>query len=126
MSRADSSRFSWPVRNSTAWLLLVWVIAFLSTDSTWAQAPFAFRDVGNETGLFPGVANIAGQGVGWGDVNGDGWPDSYVASGTDMQAARKPSPTSDLAVFPHAILRSSCRTARGQSNAKASRPTSGW
>ncbi len=80
MSGPDSSRFSRPVTNSTAWLFLVWTIAFLTTDSTWAQGPFAFRDVGDETGLFPGAANIAGHGVGWGDVNGDGWPDLYVAT----------------------------------------------
>ena len=60
--------------------LCVWVIPLLLAGTTRAQTPFTFRDVGNETGLFPGVANIAGHGVGWGDVNGDGWPDLYVAT----------------------------------------------
>jgi hypothetical protein len=45
-----------------------------------AQNPFAFRDAGDEAGLFPHVAGIAGHGVGWGDVDGDGWPDLYVGA----------------------------------------------
>jgi hypothetical protein len=42
--------------------------------------PFAFRDVGDEAGLFPSVAAIRGHGAGWGDVDGDGWLDLYVAT----------------------------------------------
>jgi hypothetical protein len=49
-----------------------------------ADAPpktaFTFRDVGDEAGLFPAVAGIAGHGVCWGDVDGDGWPDLYVGT----------------------------------------------
>lgn len=45
-----------------------------------AQSPFTFRDVGDEAGLFPAVAGIAGHGVAWGDANGDGWPDLYVGT----------------------------------------------
>ncbi len=45
-----------------------------------AQSPFVFRDTGDETGLFPAVGGIAGHGVAWGDVDGDGWADLYVGS----------------------------------------------
>jgi hypothetical protein len=44
------------------------------------QSAFVFRDVGREAGLFPHVAGIAGHAVCWGDINGDGWPDLYVAT----------------------------------------------
>src|SRR5262245_30153907 len=42
--------------------------------------PFAFRDVGDEVGLFPHIAGIKGHGAAWGDVDGDGWIDLYVAT----------------------------------------------
>src|SRR5262245_24919183 len=42
--------------------------------------PFAFSDAGDSAGLFPGVANIWGHGAAWGDVDGDGWIDLYVAT----------------------------------------------
>lgn len=42
--------------------------------------PFAFTDVGDSVGLFPGAANIWGHGAAWGDVDGDGWIDLYVAT----------------------------------------------
>jgi hypothetical protein len=42
--------------------------------------PFAFRDVGDETGLFPHLGGIRGHGAAWGDVDGDGWPDLFVGS----------------------------------------------
>lgn len=45
-----------------------------------AEPLFQFRDVGDSAGLFPHVAGIAGHGAGWGDVNGDGWPDLYVGT----------------------------------------------
>ena len=41
---------------------------------------FQFKDAGDEAGLYPAVAEIAGHGCGWGDVNGDGWPDLYVGT----------------------------------------------
>ncbi len=41
---------------------------------------FTFKDAGDETGLFPHVGGIAGHGVAWGDVDGDGWPDLYVGT----------------------------------------------
>src|SRR3989441_4541584 len=42
--------------------------------------PFVFTDVGDAVGLFPGAANIWGHGAAWGDVDGDGWIDLYVAT----------------------------------------------
>jgi len=42
--------------------------------------PFVFRDVGDEAGIFPHVAGIRGHGAAWGDIDGDGWPDLFVAT----------------------------------------------
>ena len=63
------------VAGVVSWIVLVW-----ATSSAAAQNPFAFRDAGDEAGLFPHVAGIAGHGVGWGDADGDGWPDLYVGT----------------------------------------------
>ena len=55
----------------------------LSTTFAFAADPtsvFKFKDAGDEAGLYPAVAEIAGHGCGWGDVNGDGWPDLYVGT----------------------------------------------
>ena len=48
--------------------------------ATAQQCPFVFRDVGDQVGLYPHVAGIRGHGAGWGDVDGDGWIDLYVAT----------------------------------------------
>ncbi len=61
-------------------LALALVIAASVVAPAAAQSPFTFRDAGDEAGLFPHVARIAGHGVGWGDVDGDGWPDLYVGT----------------------------------------------
>jgi enediyne biosynthesis protein E4 len=53
------------------------------------RTPFVFRDAGKEAGLFPTVGGIYGHGAGWGDVNGDGWADLYVA--TFHKAGFKPN-----------------------------------
>jgi hypothetical protein len=42
--------------------------------------PFVFTDAGDRAGLFPHVANIWGHGAAWGDLDGDGWLDLYVAT----------------------------------------------
>ena len=41
---------------------------------------FVFRDVAEEAGLWPHVSGIAGHGAGWGDVDGDGWPELFVGT----------------------------------------------
>lgn len=53
------------------------------------QHAFAFRDVGDEAGLFPAVGGIRGHAAGWGDVDGDGWLDLYV--GAFHNAGSKPN-----------------------------------
>jgi hypothetical protein len=42
--------------------------------------PFVFTDTGAAAGLFPSAANIWGHGAAWGDVDGDGWIDLYIAT----------------------------------------------
>ncbi|HYF00038.1 MAG TPA: VCBS repeat-containing protein, partial [Planctomycetota bacterium] len=44
------------------------------------DAPFAFRDVAEETGLMPQVGGIRGHAAGWGDADGNGWIDLYVGT----------------------------------------------
>src|SRR6188474_1016756 len=61
-------------------IVLVSVLSIVGLGTTFAQSPLVFRDAGDEAGLFPDVAKIAGHGVGWGDVDGDGWPDLYVGA----------------------------------------------
>jgi hypothetical protein len=61
-------------------LAIVFALQQPVTPANAADPPFVFRDVGDEAGLFPAVAKIAGHGVGWGDVDGDGWPDLYVGT----------------------------------------------
>lgn len=50
---------------------------------------FRFRDVGRETGLLPAASGIMGHGAGWGDADGDGWADLYIA--TFHYAGTRPS-----------------------------------
>ncbi len=59
------------------------IIAFASTaiaDDATKKYPFAFKDAGDEAGLFPHVGGILGHGCAWGDIDGDGWIDLYVAT----------------------------------------------
>ncbi|MFN0053019.1 MAG: CRTAC1 family protein [Planctomycetales bacterium] len=42
--------------------------------------PFAFTDAGDSAGLFPHVGSIWGHGAAWGDVDGDGRIELYVAT----------------------------------------------
>src|SRR5689334_5687820 len=45
-----------------------------------ADEPFVFRDVTVERGILPAASGIRGHGAGWGDVDGDGWIDLYIAT----------------------------------------------
>lgn len=45
-----------------------------------SNVPFVFRDVAEETGLMPAAARLQGHGAAWGDVDGDGWADLYIAT----------------------------------------------
>ncbi len=53
-----------------------------------ADYPYVFKDVGEETGIFPAVEGIRGHAVAWGDVDGNGWPDLFV--GTFHNSGSKP------------------------------------
>lgn len=53
------------------------------------NSPFVFRDAGDDSGLFPGVAGVRGHAAAWGDADGDGFPDLFV--GTFHEAGSKPS-----------------------------------
>src|SRR5690349_8630665 len=45
-----------------------------------AEPAFVFRNAGDESGIFPAVESIRGHGAAWGDIDGDGWLDLYVAT----------------------------------------------
>src|SRR5215207_2217461 len=42
--------------------------------------PFVFKDVAQEAGILPAAGAIMGHGAAWGDLDGDGWLDLYVAT----------------------------------------------
>jgi hypothetical protein len=58
-------------------------------DRTPAPYPFVFRDVGDETGLFPAAGGVRGHAAAWGDADGDGYPDLFL--GTFHDAGSKTS-----------------------------------
>ncbi|MFT5525459.1 MAG: hypothetical protein ACI9HK_003427 [Pirellulaceae bacterium] len=66
-------------------LLAIWVTLWGVSHAS-AQAPqitknaFEFRDVGKELNLLPSASKIQAHGVGWGDVDGDGWADLYIGT----------------------------------------------
>lgn len=62
------------------WLTTLAVVCSFSCKAPAAEPAFRFRDAGDEAGLFPALTGIAGHGAGWGDVDGDGWPELYVGT----------------------------------------------
>jgi hypothetical protein len=74
------------LRLAAAAVVTLWVGLSLGTGTQGADQPgpgtypFKFTDAGESAGLFPHVANIWGHGAAWGDVDGDGWIDLYVAT----------------------------------------------
>ncbi|HEX7904135.1 MAG TPA: CRTAC1 family protein [Chitinophagaceae bacterium] len=69
----------------------VLMIVTSATNNTEAQlkTSFVFRDAGVEAGILPEAGGIYGHGAGWGDVDGNGWIDLYVA--TFHKAGFKPN-----------------------------------
>jgi hypothetical protein len=78
-------------------LLPTAAIALAVILATWGQgqssdgpaSSFIFKDVGDETGLFPHVGGIRGHAAAWGDVDGSGYPSLFV--GTFADAGSKTS-----------------------------------
>jgi hypothetical protein len=60
--------------------LMPYLLLLSLAGATIAQYPFVFRDVIGESGLLPDAGGIAGHAVAWGDYNGDGWADLYIAT----------------------------------------------
>lgn len=60
--------------------LASWVQPAAAQDRKAPPYPFSFRDVGEETGLFPEVGGIRGHGAAWGDIDGSGYPALFVVS----------------------------------------------
>ncbi len=74
-----ASRFNWLRSIKVA----VAITGLLAANVAVAQSdavPFQFRDVGVGVGFHPAASKIQGHGAGWGDVDGDGWPDLYVGT----------------------------------------------
>jgi hypothetical protein len=55
-------------------------VAYAIAAAATADYPFVFRDAGEQAGVLPAAAGIRGHGAGWGDADGDGWVDLYVAT----------------------------------------------
>ena len=66
-------------------LCMTWFTCGLASSAD----PFVFRDVGEAAGMFPHAEGMRGHGAAWGDVDGDGWADLFVA--TFHNAGSKPS-----------------------------------
>ena len=67
-------------RNLPLWGNLLFLFLLPGIFALGEQPDFTFSDVGKATGFLPEGSGIQGHGAAWGDVNGDGWPDLYVAT----------------------------------------------
>jgi len=70
---------------SNSWCCLLtcaagFLFASVGTPASADDNPFVFRDVAKESGLVPSLTGMNGHGAGWGDLNGDGFPELYVGS----------------------------------------------
>ncbi|MEQ8791092.1 MAG: CRTAC1 family protein [Pirellulaceae bacterium] len=78
------SIFRLSTRTSMVSLLLLLTLVAVSTPCLSAEPAvsqqFQFRDVATEAGILPALRGIQGHGAGWGDVDGNGWPDLYVGT----------------------------------------------
>lgn len=54
-----------------------------------ADEPLVFHNVAESSGIMPGLQDINGHGAGWGDLDGDGYPELYV--GTFDRVGEKPN-----------------------------------
>lgn len=78
----DHSR-GWPFR----WFAVL-SIGALATIASHAHEPagptakhaFTFRNTSESAGLIPAISGIRGHGAAWGDIDGDGYPDLFVAT----------------------------------------------
>jgi hypothetical protein len=72
--------------NRTAWLAALSLTAPLfaaeepGKPASPGDYPFAFRDVGDETGLLPHAGGIRGHAAAWGDIDGSGYPSLFVGT----------------------------------------------
>jgi hypothetical protein len=57
--------------------LLLWIVL---TTSGQSGEPLVFQDVGEKSQLLPAAGGIRGHGVAWGDLDGKGYPDLFIAS----------------------------------------------
>lgn len=60
---------------------IIWIICCLClTQPGFGAEPFVFRDVGESAGIFPHAEGLRGHGAAWGDLDGDDWPDLFIAT----------------------------------------------
>jgi hypothetical protein len=72
------------VRHGAALLVFLMAVTAGRSQDKRAGHAFIFRDVGVEAGVLPHLAGIRGHGVAWGDADGTGWPDLFVAAFHDQ------------------------------------------
>jgi hypothetical protein len=69
------------MRTNLVTSILLFGVSLFCTDRLHAADPvFKFRDVTQAVGLTKSLKGINGHGAGWGDLDGDGWPELYVGT----------------------------------------------